>query len=96
MKPLLTIKNGQVAPSGRAMGTDRAIKKLVDAAVKRAGNDQVDVAVQHYGPDERAATLLDTLKKRIPRARNLVLTQASSAVFAHLGPGAIGVTVSPV
>jgi DegV family protein with EDD domain len=96
MKPLLTIKNGQVAPSGRALGADRAIRKLVEAAVKRAGNDQVDVAVQHYGPDARAGKLLDTLKARIPRARTFVLTQASSAVFAHLGPGAIGVTVSPV
>ena len=96
MKPLLTVKDGQVAPAGRALGSERAIKKLIEAAVKRAGNDQVDVAVQHYGPDERATSLLETLRQRVPRGRQFVLTQASSAVFAHLGPGAIGVTVSPV
>jgi DegV family protein with EDD domain len=96
MKPLLTVKDGQVAPAGQALGSDRAIKKLVEAAVKRAGNDQVDVAVQHYGPDERASSLLETLRSRMPRGRQFMLTQTSSAIFTHVGPGAIGVTVSPV
>lgn len=96
MKPLLTMVEGQISPLDKVMGADRAIRKMVDIASRRAGRAQVDVAVEHFDAAERAQALLQLIRKKIPGARQLMLTQVSSAIGAHVGPGALGITVSPV
>jgi DegV family protein with EDD domain len=96
MKPLLTMSEGQVAPLDRVMGAERAVRKLVDLAVRRAGNRPVDVAVEHFDAAERAVELVRQLRARIPSARQVMLTQVSSIIGAHVGPGALGITVSPI
>ncbi|HEV7908071.1 MAG TPA: DegV family protein [Pseudonocardiaceae bacterium] len=96
VKPLLTMNEGQIAPLDRAFGSDRAVRKMVDIAVERAGSAQVDVAVEHFDAEDRAQRLLRQLRKRMPGVRQFMITQVSSAIGAHVGPGALGVTVSPV
>jgi DegV family protein with EDD domain len=96
VKPLLTMDEGQIAPLDRAFGSDRAVRKMVDIAVERAGSAQVDVAVEHFDAEDRAQRLLRQLRKRMPGVRQFMITQVSSAIGAHVGPGALGVTVSPV
>ena len=39
---------------------------------------------------------MQALRAELPRVRRFLLTQVSSAIGAHVGPGAVGVTVSPV
>lgn len=95
MKPLLTMKNGQVAPLDRVMGTERAIRKLVDQAVQRADGRPVDLAIEHFGAPERAERLAHRLNKRLPGAREITFTEVSSTIGVHVGPGAVGITVSP-
>ena len=36
LKPLLTMKGGQVAPLDRVLGTERALRRLVEQAVRKA------------------------------------------------------------
>ncbi|QFZ22883.1 DegV family protein [Saccharothrix syringae] len=96
MKPLLTVTDGQIAPLDRALGAERAVRKLVDIAVRRAGAAEVDIAVEHFDAVERAQTVMESLREKLPRVRRFLLTQVSSAIGAHVGPGALGVTVSPV
>ncbi|GAA1336502.1 DegV family protein [Saccharothrix algeriensis] len=96
MKPLLTVADGRIAPLEKVLGGERALRKMIDIAVRRAGGGQVDIAVEHFGAPERARSVLDQLRSRLPDVRRFLVTQVSSAVGAHLGPGAVGVTVSPV
>ncbi|MFJ6672222.1 DegV family protein [Actinosynnema sp. NPDC091369] len=96
MKPLLTVTDGQIAPLDKVLGAERAVRKLVDIAVKRAGEEPVDIAVEHFDAAERAETVLEQLRAKLPNVRRFLVTQVSSAIGAHVGPGALGVTVSPV
>ncbi|MEU4762609.1 DegV family protein [Actinosynnema sp. NPDC023794] len=96
MKPLLTVADGQITPLDKVLGAERAIRKLIDIAVKRAGADAVDIAVEHFDAADRAQTVLDQLRAKLPNVRRFLVTQVSSAIGAHVGPGAVGVTVSPV
>lgn len=96
IKPLLTLDRGQIVPFTKARGTDRALEKMVEAAVDRAGDRPVDVAVEHFGSPERARNLLEQLQNRIAYGREFLLTQVSSIIGAHVGPGALGVTISPL
>lgn len=96
MKPLLTVTDGQITPLDKVLGAERAVRKLIDIAVKRAGGEAVDIAVEHFDAADRARTVLDQLRAKLPNVRRFLVTQVSSAIGAHVGPGAVGVTVSPV
>jgi DegV family protein with EDD domain len=95
LKPLLTMINGQVAPLARAVGTERALRKLVDTAVERANGKVVDIAIEHFGAEARAGRLATRVKARLPEAREITFTEVSSTIGVHVGPGAVGITVSP-
>ncbi|RZQ64507.1 DegV family protein [Amycolatopsis suaedae] len=95
LKPLLTVREGEVRPVSRVPGRRRAQAKLVDLAVDRAGTRPVDVAVVRFGDDEQVLDLADQLRKRVRDVRDLVVAEASTVIGAHVGPGALGITVSP-
>jgi DegV family protein with EDD domain len=96
VKPLLTMADSQITPLDRARGSDRALRKMLDIAVNKAGKNPVDIAVEHFDAEERATKLLRTLRRSVPNVRQFMVTQVSSAIGAHVGPGALGITVSPV
>jgi len=95
IKPLLTVKEGEVVPFAKAAGTRRALAKLVDVAVKHAAGRKVDIAVVRFGPDERVTAMAKELRKRLPQAQEILITEMSMTVGAHIGPGGLGITVSP-
>ncbi len=95
IKPLLTMVNGRVAPLERVLGADRALRRLIEAAVRRAGSRQVDIAIEHFGAQGRADHVLSELRPQLPAAREVTLTEVSSTIGVHVGPGAVGITISP-
>ncbi|MGO1051699.1 DegV family protein [Crossiella sp. CA198] len=96
IKPVLTLQRGEIVPFSKVRGAERALEKLVEAAVERAGDRPVDVAVEHFGSPDRARKLLEQLQARVSYGREFLLTQVSSIIGAHVGPGALGVTISPL
>jgi DegV family protein with EDD domain len=96
IKPLLTVRNGEVTPLTRVPGTKRALAKLVDLAVAQAAGRPVDIAVAQFGHDERVAGIAAQLRKRLPQIQDSLLAEASMTIGAHVGPGALSITVSPV
>jgi DegV family protein with EDD domain len=95
LKPLLTMVNGQVAPLERVLGAERALRRLVDTAVSKADGRQVDVAIEHFGAMARANRVLNRLRQRLPATREVTFTEVSSTIGVHLGPGAVGISISP-
>ncbi len=95
LKPLLTVADGQIAPLERVLGSARAVRRLVEIAVARAGQTRVDVAVEHVGVPAEADAVLRDLLDRIPNVRDSIATEASSPVSVHVGPGTLVVTISP-
>jgi len=95
MKPLLTMEDGKVTPLERVLGSERALRRMVDTAVRRASHHTVDIAIEHFGAASRAAKVLSRLQPRLHRLRELTLTEVSSAIGVHVGPGAVGISISP-
>jgi DegV family protein with EDD domain len=96
IKPLLVVKNGEVSPHSKARGTKRAMAKMVDVATKAAGNLTVDLAITRFGAEDELVEVAKQIGKRIPNVRDSHLVDASAIIGAHVGPGALSITVSPV
>lgn len=94
VKPLLHVANGEIAPLEKVRTTSKAIARLEQIAVERAGNGEVDLAVHHLAAPERATELADRLRASVPGLRDLYLSEVGAVVGAHVGPGLLGVVVS--
>lgn len=94
VKPLLELVDGRVAPLEKVRTASKALARLEEIAVERAGPGDVDVAVQHLQSPDRAAELALRLGERLPRA-DVVVGQVGAVVGAHVGPGMVAVVVSP-
>lgn len=95
VKPLLTVTKGHIAPLDRTMGAERAVRKLLDRAITVADGKPVDIAIEHFGPDERVDEIVEELHDRMPNVKETMRVPVSAIIGAHVGPGAIGITVSP-
>ena len=94
VKPLLYMRDGRIVPLEKVRTAAKAIARLLDVAVAAAGDDQVDIAVQHLAAPERADEVSAALRERLPRLGELITSQVAAAVGVHTGPGTVGVVVS--
>ncbi len=95
VKPLLTISSGRIVPLEKVRTSSRAIARLADIAVQRAGDGPVQVAVHHLANLEKAHTLADGLAERLPQAEEIVLREVGAVIGAHVGPGLLAVVIAP-
>jgi DegV family protein with EDD domain len=95
VKPLLTISGGRIVPLEKVRTSSRAIARLADIAVQRAGDGPVQVAVHHLANLDKAHTLADGLAERLPQADEIVLREVGAVIGAHVGPGMLAVVVAP-
>ncbi|RVX38166.1 DegV family protein with EDD domain [Nonomuraea polychroma] len=95
IKPLLHIVNGQISLLEKVRTATRAIARLEDLAVQAAGAGPVEVAVQHLAARARAEALAERLPKRVPGLMDLRVVEVGPVIGAHVGPGMLGLTVTP-
>ncbi len=96
VKPLLTISAGRIVPLEKVRTSSRAIARLADIAVQRAGTAPVQLAVHHLANLDKAHTLADGLSTRLPQAEEIVLREVGAVIGAHVGPGMLAVVVAPL
>ncbi len=94
LKPLLTIEEGLIAPLTRVRKADRAIGRLEEIALERAGSAPVDIAIHHVNAADGADALAQRLRKRIPNLGAWCVQPVSWVLGVHSGPGMLGVVVS--
>ncbi len=95
VKPLLHVVDGVIAPLERVRTAARALARMADRAVEAAGDGPADIAVHHLAAPERAAVLAERLRARLPGLVTLYSSEVGAVVGAHVGPGLLGVVVSP-
>jgi len=96
IKPLLYLVDGRLEPLDRVRTTARAIDRLVEVAVADAQDVEVEIAVHHLAAPDRAADVAQRLRERLPALGEVTVGEVGAVVGAHVGPGAVGVVVSPV
>lgn len=94
-RPILRIAGGRLVPVERVRTRAAAAGRLADLAAGFAGDDRVDVAVEHTADAGRAASLAARLGAVIPQVRRQYLMAAGGAIVANVGPRMVGVTVAP-
>ncbi len=95
VKPLLQLVDGVIEPLEKVRTSTRAIARLEELAVERAGDSEVDIAVQHLNDEARATALADHLRKRVPGIQACIVEEVGAVVGTHVGPGMLGVVISP-
>ncbi|SEU16193.1 DegV family protein [Nonomuraea wenchangensis] len=95
IKPLLHIVDGQISLLEKVRTATRAIARLEDLAVQAAGDEPVDLAVQHLAARPRAEALAERLRKRLPALADLQVVEVGPVIGVHVGPGMLGLTITP-
>jgi DegV family protein with EDD domain len=95
VKPLLHLVDGHIEPLEKVRTSVKAIARLEEIAVQHAGDAEVDIAVAHLANPDRARTLADRLRDRLPHLGILQLSEVGAVVGAHVGPGMLSVVVAP-
>ncbi|GAB1816972.1 DegV family protein [Herbidospora sp. RD11066] len=95
VKPLLYVNDGAVSLLEKVRTASRALARLEDLAVVAAGEELVNVGVQHLGAASRAESLVERLRGRVPKLGEVWVGEMGAAIGVHTGPGVVGVTVSP-
>ncbi len=94
VKPLLHLAGGRIEPLEKVRTASRAIARLEEIAVERAGEGEVDITVHHLDAEDRAEPLAERLRERVPGLRELQLVEVGAVIGAHVGPGLLAVVVS--
>ena len=95
VKPLLHLDGGAIQPLEKVRTSARAVARLEDLALERAGEGPVDVAVHHLDNAERAGALAGRLRARLPSLGQLLVSEVGAVIGAHVGTGLLAVVVSP-
>ena len=95
VKPVLHLVDGRLEPLDRVRTREKAIARLVEVSVAEAGDRPVDVAVHHLAARPRAREVADRLRDRLPHLREMYVGEVGAVVGAHVGPGMVGVVLSP-
>ncbi|GHH33325.1 DegV family protein [Streptomyces candidus] len=95
VKPLLALNDGRIEMLEKVRTASRAIARLEEIAVERAGERRVDIAVHHLAAPDRADTLAHRLRQRVPGLADLHVSEVGAVIGAHTGPGLLGVVISP-
>jgi len=98
VKPLLTVTDGEIRPYERVRTESKALARLeeltLDALARAASNGAVDVAVHHLDNPDGARRLVERLQDRVLTG-SVVISEVSAVLGVHVGPGTVGIVVSP-
>jgi len=86
VKPLITLKDGEVVPAGQARSRSKGIERLLDF-VKNAKNIQ-DLAVVYNTTPEEAQVLAERIGSIFPKEQ-IRLAKIGPMLGVHTGPGAL-------
>ncbi|MDF9813216.1 DegV family protein [Streptomyces sp. SPB162] len=95
VKPILQLVDGRIEPLEKVRTASRAITRLEEIVVERAGGRRVAIAVHHLAAADRAAALAERLRERVPGLDELVVGEVGAVIGAHAGPGLLGAVISP-
>jgi DegV family protein with EDD domain len=90
VRPLLTLKEGDLSPAGVARTKAKAVERLYGFA--NSFSRVKELAVAYTTDHEEADSLLQRLKDAFPNARSY-LTRVGPSLGTHAGPGAMGVAI---
>jgi DegV family protein with EDD domain len=90
VKPILSIRNGEVIPIKRVRGNRKAFQEFVDEVEGTIDSPALRFGTAHADAPERAAELAKMVRDLRPQATLEVETELGAVIGTHAGPGTIG------
>ena len=91
VKPILTIRGGEVIPLKRVRGNRRAFQEFIEAFDAGSGEGpNLCVAIAHADAPDRAEALGELVRRTRPGAQLELVTTLGPVVGTHAGPGTVG------
>jgi DegV family protein with EDD domain len=91
VKPILTIRGGEVIPVKRVRGNQRAFQEFIMAFEAGSGEGpNLRVGIAHADAADRAEALTELVGRTRPRAQLELVTTLGPVVGTHAGPGTVG------
>ena len=94
VKPILELRDGEVAPLEKQRTIGRALARMAEIACDFAGERPCDVIVQHCDAHQRAEELAATLRAALPQSE-VRATEVGAVISAHVGLGTVSLAVCP-
>lgn len=91
VKPILTIRDGEVLPLARVRGNAKAFAEFRTRFVESTHDTpQLKVGIAHAAAPERLEALREMVAHERPQAQIEVATQLGPVIGTHAGPGTVG------
>jgi DegV family protein with EDD domain len=91
VKPILTIRDGEVVPLKRVRGNQKAMQEFVTQFTEGSRDSPtLRVAIAHAEAPERARQLEKMVHGERPQAQIELVTTLGAVVGTHAGPGTVG------
>jgi DegV family protein with EDD domain len=94
IKPIIALREGALDMADRVRTRQKALNYIIDTMKQRLGEQLVNVAVVHARCPEAGQALLESVRQTL-NCKEIILTNLSIAVSAHLGPGTVGICAYP-
>ena len=96
LKPLISMKDGEIVALGVTRGLNKAYQKMVDSIETRVGAmGRIKIAYVHAGAQKEIENLKSMVEKRFTVVESLI-AELSPALMVHTGPGTSGLCYFPV
>jgi DegV family protein with EDD domain len=93
LKPILYLSpDGKVEALEKVRTKKKAVSRLIDLAVEKAGGKKAYVGIMHANALEGAQMIKEELEKRMDLAE-IDIYELSPAIGTHTGPGTLGIAV---
>ncbi|MDX6486790.1 MAG: fatty acid kinase fatty acid binding subunit [Gaiellaceae bacterium] len=91
VKPILSIRDGEVLPVKRVRGNRKAFQEFVDALETQTRDEPgLRVGIAHAAAPERMIQIEKMVRDKRPQAEIEMETMLGAVIGAHAGPGTVG------
>ena len=95
IKPIIVLRDGLLEMAEKVRTRRRSLDRMLEVVGEHVGQQRVDLAVVHAADPSMAEEMLAKAKQFF-NVRDVIVTDLSIPVAAHLGPGTIGIVAYPV
>ena len=92
IKPILSIRNGEIVAVDKAFGMKKAIRKVIELFRKDlAGFQKLRFGIAHANDAARADEVKSDLVREFKISDDILITEISTVVATHAGPGCVAI-----
>ena len=96
LKPIISMKDGEIVALGVARGLNQAYRKMVNVIESTVGSSgKIKVAYMHAGAPLKILKLKEMVETKFEIAESFI-SELSPALMVHTGPGTTGLCYFPV